>query len=163
MTTQLVGYKLRNISTNEIIETWGGSWGQCPNVPGEIRLPSGDIVCAPSLGEDYQGCVLELWNMEEPIIIPQTISDRQFFQQAAIIGIITQQEALDAVSIGAIPTVLQNIVNGIQDTDQQFAAKMLLSGATVFERNHPLVDNIGLALNWTSDQIDHFFFEASKL
>lgn len=95
--------------------------------------------------------------------VPQIISDRQFFQQAAILGVITQGEALAAVATGAIPAVLQTVVDGITDPDQKFAATMLLSGATIFERYHPFTNAVGAALGWTSDQVDQFFVAASKL
>ncbi len=95
--------------------------------------------------------------------VPQIISDRQFFQQAAVLQIITQAEALAAVQTGAIPSVLQTIVDGIADPDQKFAATMLLAGATVFERNHPLTEAVGAALGWTSGQIDQFFISAAQL
>lgn len=99
----------------------------------------------------------------QPPFVPQIISDRQFFQQAAISGIITEDEALAAVSIGAIPTVLQTIVDGIPDPSQQFAAKMLLSGATTFDRSHPLTEVVRVSLEWTIEQIDQFFINAAQL
>lgn len=98
-----------------------------------------------------------------PPYVPPIISDRQFFQQASIAGIITQQEALAAVKTGEIPTVLQTIVDGIPDSNQRFAAEMLLSGATVFDRNHTLTEAVGAALGWTSEQIDQFFIDAALL
>lgn len=98
-----------------------------------------------------------------PPPVPQFISDRQFFQQAAVDGLITQDEALAAVATGTIPASLQTIVDGITDPAQQFAAKMLLSGATVFERNHALTETVGAAFGWTSQQIDTFFQQASAL
>lgn len=163
-----VGYRLRVIETGEVIDQWGGTWGVfVATPPAEIRLPSGDIVCAPVVGDDYQGCVLEVWEMEEPPppppAVPQLISDRQFFQQAAVLTIITQAEALAAVQTGVIPAILQTVVDGISDPDQKFAATMLLSGATVFERNHPFTEAVGAALGWTSEQIDAFFMAAAQL
>lgn len=95
--------------------------------------------------------------------IPGMISDRQFFQMAAAMGIITQAEALAAVQTGAIPAVLQSVVDGITDPDQKFAATMLLSGATVFERHHPFTEAVGAALGWTSAQVDQFFVAAAQL
>lgn len=98
-----------------------------------------------------------------PLHVPDQISDRQFFQQAAISQIITEDEALAAVATGAIPAVLQTIVDGISDPAQRFAAKMLLSGATVFDRHNPLTESVGAALGWTSAQIDQFFIDAGVL
>jgi|GraSoiStandDraft_54_1057290.scaffolds.fasta_scaffold5757966_1 hypothetical protein len=40
---------------------------------------------------------------------------------------------------------------------------MIVSGATVFERQNPLTISIGTAYGMTSDQIDAFFLAASLL
>jgi hypothetical protein len=82
--------------------------------------------------------------------VPSSISDRQFFQQLAIAGIITQDQAL-ASNAAVMPA------------DQQFAAKMLVSGATVFERHHEMTEAIGAAYGWTPAQTDAFFRAASAL
>jgi hypothetical protein len=91
------------------------------------------------------------------------ISDRQFFQQLAVDGDISQGEALAAVTTGAIPPTLQTIVDGITDPAPRFAAEMLLSGATTFERSHPLTDAIGQATGRTPEQVDEFFRAAALL
>lgn len=72
-----------------------------------------------------------------PAALPD-ISDRQCFQQLAVQGLITQDEALQAVTVGALP---QAVTNGIAalPAAQQFGAKMLLCGATAFHRAHPMV------------------------
>lgn len=99
-----------------------------------------------------------------PVVpVPQIISDRQFFQMAAMAGLVTMDEALAAVQTGAIPAVLQTVVDGITDPAQQFGAKMLLSGATQFERYHPLTEAVGAHLGWTSEQIDQFYIQAAQL
>jgi hypothetical protein len=95
-----------------------------------------------------------------PAPIP-TISDRQFFQQLAIEGIISQDEAL-ASNAAVIPAPLLNIINAMP-ADQQFAAKMIVSGATTFERGNPMTIAIGTAYGMTSDQIDAFFRAAASL
>lgn len=126
----------------------------------EVNVMTGQQTVVPLTPEE----IAELENRPpEPVPVPQTISDRQFFQQAAIDGMVSQTEAIAAVSNGAIPIVLQNIVDGIEDPDQRFTATMLLSGATVFDRNHPLTGAIGAALGWTSEQIDQFFIQAAAL
>lgn len=96
-------------------------------------------------------------------VVPQLISDRQFFQQAAVVGLITQAEALAAVQTGTVPAILMSVINGMSDEMQKFAAEMMLAGATVFDRNHPLTEGVGAALGWTSEQIDQFFMAASQL
>lgn len=96
-----------------------------------------------------------------PVVVPQQISDRQFFQQLAIEGIITQDDAL-ASNAAIIPPPLLAIIEAMPE-DQQFNAKMIISGATVYYRNDPLTITIGTAYGWTSDQIDAFFTAAAVL
>lgn len=164
MTEQIVGYKLVEVANaSNVLTSWGGVWGQCPGLPDIVILPNGDQLFGTVLNQNYQGYQIVPWMMEEPIIIPQVISDRQFFQQAALENIITKDEALAAVKTGVIPTVLQTFVDSIEDESQNFAAKMLLSGATEFSRYHPLTETIRTHLGWTTEQIDHFFIDAAKL
>ena len=98
-----------------------------------------------------------------PPPVPRSISDRQFFQQLALVGTITQAEALSAVKVGTIPGALQGFVDGIKEPEQKFAANMLLAGATVFERDHPLTEAIGAAQGMSPDQVDAFFTAAAAL
>jgi hypothetical protein len=91
------------------------------------------------------------------------ISDRQFFQEAAMMGLITQDEALQAVKVGAIPAALQSIVDAITDPNAKFAATMLLAGATTFQRDNALTNQVGMAMGWTSAQLDDFFLAAALL
>lgn len=96
------------------------------------------------------------------ISVPAIISDRQFFQQLANQGLITQAEALSAVKIGALPATLEGLVS-LLPAEQQFPARMMLSGATQFERSHPLTNVIGAAQGLTPDQVDALWVAASQL
>lgn len=165
MTQQLVGYKLLD-ENDEVVEQWGGALNVRPDQPTKIRLPNGDDVHAPVLGESYQGYHLEEWWMDEPPppdpLVPEEISDRQFFQMLAISGVITEQEALDAVRVGAIPAALQTLINSLP-AEQKFATEMLVSGAVVFHRTHEVVGQLGTGMGWTSEQIDELWTQASQL
>ena len=86
--------------------------------------------------------------------VPASISDRQFFQALALRGLISEAEALAAVKTGAIPTQLQAAVDTIKDEAQHFAAVMLISGATVFERAHPMAAMLGQAIGKDSADLD---------
>jgi hypothetical protein len=97
-----------------------------------------------------------------PPPVPTEISDRQFFQQLAIAGIITPTEAIAAVATGTIPAALKALVNQLP-TDQMFGATMLLSGDVSFSRTHPLTAAIGAAYGMTAAQIDALWTAASKL
>lgn len=96
------------------------------------------------------------------INVPQTISDRQFFQQLAIAKVISQEEALAAVKTGDIPSALSGFIAALPDA-ARFNAEMLLSGATVFQRDHPLTNAVATAQGMTADQVDEFFRQAAKL
>ena len=95
--------------------------------------------------------------------VPETISDRQFYQRLAQLGFISADEALAAVGPGAIPAALLSLVDGLSDGEERFAAKMLLTGATQFSRSHPLVAAFGSAFGWTPQELDEFWTSASAL
>lgn len=93
---------------------------------------------------------------------PAIISDRQFFQQLAVMGQITEDEALAAVMTGAIPAALEAFI-GTLPPEQQFPARMLLSGATTFDRFHPMTALLAQGMGWTQQQIEQLWAAASLL
>lgn len=107
------------------------------------------------------GALVEYIPPPAPQLVPSSISDRQFFQQLAGVGIISQDEAL-ASNAAVIPPPLLAIIDAMP-IEQRFAAKMLVSGATVFERSHPMTTAIGAAYGWNDAQIDDFFRAAAQL
>lgn len=94
-------------------------------------------------------------------IVPTSISDRQFFQQLAVAGIISEADAL-ASNAAVIPPALLAII-ATMPTDEQFSVKMLVSGATTFERSNPVTIAIGTAYGMQPAEIDAFFIAAGKL
>lgn len=98
-----------------------------------------------------------------PNAVPAEITKRQFFQQLAIAGIITPDDALAAVKIGSIPAPLQAFIDAMGDADARFAAEMVISGGLSFLRSHPLTVAIGSSQGMTSAQIDDFFRAAAAL
>lgn len=93
---------------------------------------------------------------------PSEISDRQFFQQLAVDGLITEAEALDAVGPGVIPASMDGLIDDLPP-EQQFSARMLVRGATTFLRNHPVTQLIGQLYGLSSAQIDTLWRNASHL
>jgi hypothetical protein len=93
---------------------------------------------------------------------PNEISDRQFFQALAMAGEITEAEALEAVGPGVIPAALSQLIDGLPG-EQAFAARMLLRGATVFKRDHPMVAVLAQGMAWTNEQLDDLWQTASTL
>lgn len=69
---QQVGYQLIDVNTQQVVNSWGGTWGQCPSVPNVIDLPNGDQVCAPDVDGVYGDYTLKAWMMDAP---PPTVDD----------------------------------------------------------------------------------------
>lgn len=113
-------------------------------------------------GETFDGVVEDAYVIRRLPLVPFSISDRQFFQQLAIAGSITEEEALEAVKTGGLPPTLMALVEQLPE-EQKFSAKMLLCGATIFQRRHPLTEQLGQAMGYTSRQIDDLFRAAGRL
>lgn len=94
--------------------------------------------------------------------VPEIISDRKFFQQLAIAGVITDAEAFAAVKTGDIPAAMEAFIDGLP-TEEQFSARMVLCGDTQFSRHHALVAAFCAANGMTNDQIDDLWIAAAKL
>jgi hypothetical protein len=123
----------------------------------EVSLQTGQVSVIPLTFEEVAALP-----PPPPPPVPPVISDRQFFQKLAVAGLITQADALAAVKTGTLPVFIQTIVNNLPP-DDSFVAEMLLSGATEFDRNHPLVGQLAAAMGWAPEQIDQFWREAAAL
>lgn len=97
-----------------------------------------------------------------PEPVPHSISDRQFFQQLAVLGKITEAEAEAAVATGEIPAAMLALVDQLP-AEQQFPARMLLKGATVFEYSHPMTSTIASLYDWNETQKADLFRAAAVL
>ena len=97
-----------------------------------------------------------------PPPVPGSVSDRQFFQALALGGMITEAEALAAVQTGALPPAFEAFVAALP-SGEQFGARMALSGATIFRRDHPLTAAFGAASGKSPAEIDDLFRLAASL
>jgi hypothetical protein len=74
---KLVGYKLVNKKTGDVVQQWGGDWTWCPGIPNPLTLPSGDLVLGAQTGVSYQDYRLDQWFMKEPApVIDNVIAER---------------------------------------------------------------------------------------
>lgn len=97
-----------------------------------------------------------------PLPVPDAISDWQFFQQLAVMGLITEQEAEDAVASGTLPATLAALVEMLPE-QARFSARMLLKGSTTFRRDHDMTDTIAWLYGFDSDAVDELFRAAGSL
>lgn len=126
----------------------------------EFVVPVGMVATGLPSYSMVDGAVVESYDTAiQPGLV---ISDRQFFQALALQGFVTEDEALAAVQVGAIPAGMMPLINALP-SDQQFNAKMLLSGATQFERDHPLVAAFAQANNITEAATDALWIFAASL
>lgn len=91
------------------------------------------------------------------------ISDRQFYQKAAIDGYISREDAIKAVQSGFVPSIFQEVIDGMVNPEEKFNATMLFAGATVYYRQHHYTELFGVALGLTSEEVDTFWIDAAKL
>ncbi len=122
-----------------------------------------ELVVNQGFRKFINGEVVEYTPPPAPEPIPDDISRRQFFQQLAVMDIITKAEALAAMKGGAIPAPLQAIIDALPTEDDQFQAQMLIVGAASFNRLHPLAETVRLAMGWTEQQKHDFWREAYRL
>lgn len=100
--------------------------------------------------------------MPPPHAVPLEISDRQFAQQLAILGAITEAEAIGWAARGDLPVAMETAISALPEGDR-FAARMLLSSATTYQRAHPLVSALGGLLSYDAQAIDDIWRSAALL
>jgi hypothetical protein len=156
----VTGYALQDMEGNEL--------QRMQMIPNPLFLPNGDYVygAVPGWSNDAYHLVEISWDVPDPPPPPPPptppVSKRQFFQQLAIMGQITEQEALDAITTGQIPAKMATVIASLP-VDQQFGAKMALVGSPVFDRNNPLVPVMQQGLGWTDAQTDDLWRAAALL
>ncbi|WP_311276173.1 hypothetical protein [Methylobacterium sp. WCS2018Hpa-22] len=123
--------------------------------------PQAGELCALFAAAGGSDIAVEPYAPVEPEAV-DVISDRQFFQQLAIDGVIDRAEALAAVRTGDIPAKLVVLISDLP-ADARFNAEMLISGAITFLRSHPLSDVIRNALGWTPQRLADFWRAAAAL
>lgn len=133
---------------------------------GEVDAPH-MVLLADELTEDVIGHRYENGQWvevpQEPVAEPVAdISSRQFFQGLYKRELITKQEALAAISTGAIPAVMQSLIDQLPEETRD-DAEFLIAGATMFERLNPVAEFIRMLFGWSAEQADDFWRFAATL
>lgn len=97
-----------------------------------------------------------------PPSVPETISDRQFAQQLAVLGTITWEEGIAWAARGDLPPAMEAAVAALPE-EQRNPARMLLSSVTTYERSHPLVPMLGAILEYDAAELDDLWRAAAVL
>lgn len=88
--------------------------------------------------------------------VPRTITRRQFAHGLWKQGLATLAEVKAFVKRGEFPASLQALVDGLP-VEQRDDAEILIAGAVIFERDHPLTAALAASFGWTSQQTDDFW------
>jgi hypothetical protein len=150
-------YSLQDMAGNELHRS-----GVIPN---PMQLPNGDQVhgAVPGWTNGAYKLVEILSDEPDPDApVPDIISNRQFFQALALSGSISQAEALAAIKTRTLPPQMLNAIHAMP-ADQQFAAEMLISGTTEFDRNNPMTSTMMRVLGWDAKSADNLWRYAATL
>ena len=80
-------------------------------------------------------------------LVPGEVSDRQWFQQMANEGNISQAAAIDATSNGKVPQPMASYIATLPAADQ-FPAKMLFGGAVIVKRDSKYITGYTTSTNF---------------
>ena len=64
---QLVGYRLIEDATQNVVQQWGGNFGDSTAAPNPVVLPNGDHVCGWAPDTSTGGYTLASWFREKPL------------------------------------------------------------------------------------------------
>lgn len=119
-----------------------------------------------SLMPDTDFGAVQIVDPSEPAVpampIAHIISDRQMAQALALAHVITEDEALAWAARGDLPARLSTAIASLP-SEQRFPARMLLSSATTYERDHPLVPALGAMLGYDAAALDALWVSAAAL
>ena len=97
-----------------------------------------------------------------PPPVPESIADWQFFQQLAVMELITEEEAERAVAPGDIPGTILALIDQLPE-EAQFPARIKLKGAVTFRRENELTQTIAQLYGFSDEQVDDLFRSAGAL
>jgi len=158
---RIVGYRLLDTS-GEVVQEWGGVWGQCPGIPNPVRLPNGDHVHAPALDTDYGGYTLTRWMMTGPeSAVPESITRRQCALQLRALGLITGSEAVAMARAGTPPAAIQAYFDTLGEEERIHAE--IDFAATSYFRTNPLIGALLAANGMSETDAGAFFIAAAGL
>lgn len=94
-----------------------------------------------------------------PAQVPAVISKRQFLLVLFRRGLMTEAEAISA---NVVPSAISIILDTIPD---ELAAEARIEWATMrdVERHHPIVEMVGMSMNWSTTELDDLWREGAAI
>ena len=125
--------------------------------------PPNVLVTDVSAEKQQDGTWLAVYTTQpKPVVVPATISMLQFYQEMAVSGKITTDQALAAMN-GTLPPDIATLVGKMAASDQ-FAAKMKLAGSNPsIARSDALISSIASAYNMQTADMDQVFIKGALL
>jgi hypothetical protein len=153
------------VSSSETVLLWSSQMRTSRGIKAivEDEIPAGKVQTGGEIVDDA-GTPRRVWTLVDapPPAVPEVISDRQFAQQLAVLGTITEAEAIAWAARGELPAAMEDAVAALPE-GEQFPARMLLSSATTYERSHPLVPMLGAILSYDAAELDDLWRAAAAL
>lgn len=117
--------------------------------------PAGAIEVPYAPDDARQVRVGQSWGAVPPEI-PESVSRRQIMTGLALVGWITEQEALDALATGARPAAVGAVIGQLPEADR-FAATMKWVGFQAAYRDDAMVAALAATAGKTEQDVDEFF------
>lgn len=154
------GYALERLADGVEIAWWS-------SLPARIEIKEAQLVLFGARADFNDGAyriVAREREAADPVApVPATVSDRQFAHALKNAGVITHAEAMAFVQTGTIPAALQAMIDAIEDQQRREDTELLLAGATVFERGHPMTEALRVGMGKTAAEVDDLWRAAAAL
>ena len=138
------------------VHGWSAGRYRLAEIQPAEAVPDGKEVIATDV-ELISGNPVYVNTLQDIVTADDEISRRQFFQGLEKAGKIPKAEALAAVQTGAIPAVMQTVIDAIPDEDARFNAAMLVAGAVSFFRGNALVSTFAASQGMTTEEVSEFW------
>jgi hypothetical protein len=138
-------------------------WANAAHTRMHATLDNGEVILLNAdPGLSHYDSIITSGVLIAPFVppVPRQVSSRQFWTQAALQGLISENDAVNALG-GEIPHAIRHYINGLA-ASQRFVARMFFEAPT-FERDTRLASDVQACFSLNSAAVDLFFQHAAGL